>query len=590
MNDAGGTRPATAPADARQVYARLVRYAKPHWKAFALAIFGTTVFAATNGAFVKFLQDFLNAAFAQDARPHYLLWFVPTAIVVLFFLRGAGDYISNFFTGYVGRQIIKTLRRELFAKYMHLPVSYYDKASSASMLSRLTYNIELVAEAATNTLTSLVRDSLTFMVLIGMLFYMNWHLAAFVILLVPPLSWLVRRVNVLFRRYSARIQNSMGDVTRVVKEALDSQRVIKSFNAQDYEQRVFEGVNERNRHSYMRLIGTKAASNPIIQVIASLGLAGIMFLAVREVLAGQLQPGDFIAFLGALVFCSQSLRSIVNVFGPLQQGIAAGASVFEVLDTPSEPAGGARSIERARGAVEFRNVGFVYVAEKGAVLRDINVEVQPRTTLAIVGKSGSGKSTLVSLLPRFYDPQQGSVLLDGVDVREYRLADLRSQISLVSQDVVLFNDTIRNNISFGSEKATPEAVEAAAGAAYVLEFAQELPDGLDTMVGDRGALLSGGQRQRIAIARALLKNAPLLILDEAMSALDTESERRIQAALEDLIRDRTTLVIAHRLSTVERADRIIVMSEGAVVESGTHSELLARDGHYAQLYRLQFSE
>jgi subfamily B ATP-binding cassette protein MsbA len=315
-----------------------------------------------------------------------------------------------------------------------------------------------------------------------------------------------------------------------------------------------------------------------------------MYLAVQQVLAGRLLPGDFVAFLAALVVCSQSLRSIVNVFGPLQQGIAAGASVFEVLDTPSESQGGSRPLERATGAVAFRDVGFVYAAEKGAVLRGINIDVKPRTTLAIVGKSGSGKSTLVSLLPRFYDPQEGAVLLDGVDVREYRLTDLRNQISVVSQEVVLFNDTIRNNISFGSELATAAAVEEAARAAYVMEFVDELPQGLETVVGDRGALLSGGQRQRIAIARALLKNSPLLILDEATAALDTESERRIQAALEKLVRDRTTLVIAHRLSTVEHADRIIVMSEGAIIESGTHAELLAREGHYAQLYRLQFSE
>jgi subfamily B ATP-binding cassette protein MsbA len=565
-----------------------VRYAKPHWKPFALAILGTTMFAATNGGFTWFLRTFLNEAFLAD-RPHYLLWFVPLTIIGLFFVRGVGDYISNYFTGYVGRQIIKQLRRELFAKYMHLPVAYYDKSTAGAMLSRLTYNIEQVADAATNTLTNFIQNALSFLILFGALFYLNWRLAAFTIVLVPPLSWLIRKVNILFRRYSTRIQNSMSDVTRIGKEALEGQRVIKAFNAQEYEQRVFEAVNEHNRRSFMRLIGTKSASNPIIQVIASIGLAGIMYLAVQQLLVGQLRPGDFIAFLGALVICSQSLRSMVNVFGPLQQGISAGASVFEVLDTPSEPQGGSRALERTTGAVEFRDVSFVYAQEKGVVLRGINVKVEPRTTLAIVGKSGSGKSTLVGLLPRFYDPQEGAVLLDGVDVREYRLADLRNQISVVSQEVVLFNDTIRNNISFGSG-AVPEAIEEAARAAYVMEFAQELPQGLDTVVGDRGALLSGGQRQRVAIARALLKNAPLLILDEAMSALDTESERRIQAALDQLVRDRTTLVIAHRLSTVEHADRIIVMSEGAIIESGTHSELLARNGHYAQLYRLQFNE
>jgi subfamily B ATP-binding cassette protein MsbA len=339
----------------------------------------------------------------------------------------------------------------------------------------------------------------------------------------------------------------------------------------------------------MRLISTKAAGNPVVQIVASLGLAGIMYFAIRQIINGDVPVGDFVVFLGALIYCSQSLRAITNGFGPLQQGIAAGASVFEVLDTPNEPPGGTRRLERAEGAVSFRNVRFVYDENKGTVLRGVNVDVQPRTTLAIVGKSGSGKSTLVSLLPRFYDPQEGAVLLDGVDVRDYNLADLRNQVSIVSQDVVLFNDTIRNNIAFGMQNVSEEAVVEAARAAYVLEFADEMPQGLDTPVGDRGSQLSGGQKQRVAIARALLKNAPVLVLDEATSALDTESERRIQSALETLKRDRTTLVIAHRLSTVERADRIIVMHEGEVIENGTHSELLAREGSYAALYRLQFS-
>ena len=586
MNDGRPAATLIAP-DARAVYKRLFQYAKPHWKMFSVGALGAALFSATNGGMLYVIQKMLNDAF--ENKDPAAVWFVPLIMVVMFFLRSVGDYVSTYFPAYVGRQVIKRLRGELFAKYMHLPVAYYDRTSTAPMMSRLTYNVELVAEAATTTLVNLIRDSLTFIGLLGYVFYLNWQLASIIILLAPPIAWLIRRINQLFRRYSARIQNSMGDITRVVKEGLDGQRVIRSFNAQDWQIRQFETVNERNRHSYMRLISTRAAGNPVVQIIASFGLAGIMYFAIRQVIYGQVLVGDFVVFLGALIYCSQSLRSITNGFSPLQQGIAAGASVFEVLDAPAEPTGGNRPIARAQGAVAFRGVNFVYAEQKGAVLRDINVEVQPRTTLAIVGKSGSGKSTLVSLLPRFYDPQQGAVMLDGVDVREYNIADLRNQVSIVSQDVVLFNDTIRNNIAFGMQNVSPEAIVEAARAAYVLDFADELPEGLDTQVGDRGTLLSGGQKQRIAIARALLKNAPVLVLDEATSALDTESERRIQAALETLVRDRTTLVIAHRLSTVEKADRIIVMHEGAVIESGTHAELIARDGSYAQLYRLQFS-
>ena len=586
MNDSPPASPTTTP-DARAVYKRLFGYAKPHWKTFLIGALGAALFSATNGGMLIIIRTLFNDSFEQ--KDPNVVWVVPLAIVVMFFLRSVGDYVSSYFPASVGRQVIKSLRRELFAKYMHLPIGYYDRMSTAPMMSRLTYNVELVAEAATTTLVNLIRDSLTFIGLLISLFVMNWELASITILLAPPISWLIRRINVMFRRYSARIQNSMGDITRVVKEGLDGQRVIKSFNAQDYEIAQFEKVNEFNRHSYMRLISTKAAGNPVVQIVASLGLAGIMYFAIRQIIQGNVPVGDFVVFLGALIYCSQSLRAITNGFGPLQQGIAAGASVFEVLDAPNEPPGGSRRLERAKGAVSFRDVHFVYDAEKGAVLRGLNLDIEPRTTLAIVGKSGSGKSTLVSLLPRFYDPQQGAVMLDGVDVREYDLADLRNQVSIFSQDVVLFNDTIRNNIAFGMKNVSPEAVVEAARAAYVLEFAEQFPEGLDTQVGDRGAQLSGGQKQRVAIARTLLKNAPILVLDEATSALDTESERRIQASLETLKRDRTTLVIAHRLSTVERADRIIVMHEGEIIESGTHAELLARDGSYAALYRLQFS-
>ncbi|MEJ0040575.1 MAG: lipid A export permease/ATP-binding protein MsbA [Gammaproteobacteria bacterium] len=589
MNDG---RPVVAPVavtDARAVYKRLFQYAKPHWKTFLLGTFGAALFSSTNGGMLWTVKWLLDGA--RDGKNPDIVWQVPIVLVVMFFVRGVGDYISSYFPASVGRRVIKSIRAELFAKYMHLPMSFFDRSSSAPLMSRLTYNVELVAEAATTSVVNLIRDSLTFVGLIGYVFYLNWRLACIVIVIAPPISWLLRRINLLFRRYSARIQASMGDITRVSKESLDGQRVVKAFNAQDYQIQQFELANERNRHSYMRLIGTKAAGNPVVQIIASLGLAVILFLALREVIRGEFSDSEFLVFLGALIMSSQSLRQMTNGFGPLQQGIAAGASVFEVLDLPDEPAGGARPLERAAGAVEFRDVHFEYAAEKGIVLDGINVTVQPRTTLAIVGKSGSGKSTLVSLLPRFYDPQRGAVLLDGADIREYNVRSLRNQVSIVSQDVVLFNDTIRNNISFGMANVTPEAVTEAARAAYVLEFTEsaEFPNGLDTEVGDRGSQLSGGQKQRVAIARALLKNAPILVLDEATSALDTESERRIQEALETLKRDRTTLVIAHRLSTVEHADRIIVMHEGQIIESGTHAELLVRNGSYAALYHLQFS-
>jgi len=573
--------------DALRVYRRLLGYAVPHWPMFAIGVAGMMLAAATDSGMALLVREFLNGAFIKQNEN--MLWMVPGGVLVLFLLRGIGDYVSNFFSGWVGRQVIKTLRAELFVHYLNLPTRFFDGAASGQMLSRLTYNVELVAEAATNAITVMIKDTLTIVGLLGVLFYINWQLAAFSLVAAPLIAWLVQRINRRFRRYSARIQSSMGDVTRVAKQAIDGHRLIKLFNAQQFEAQQFERVNEQNRHNNMRLIMTKAVSNPVVQQIAAIGLAAVMYIAIQQMLAQQLRVDDFIGFLTALLLVTAPLRRLVAIGGPLQQGIAAGASVFEVLDVPPEDAGGPRTLERARGDVEFRQVTFAYAPEKGPVLRQVSFRVSAGETLAIVGKSGSGKSTLVSLLPRFYDPQSGNVCLDGQDVREYQLMDLRRQVSFVTQDVVLFNDTIRNNIGFGGIVASADAIEAAARAAHVLEFAEELPDGLDTTVGDRGVLLSGGQRQRIAIARALLKDSPVLILDEATSALDSESERHIQLALAGLIRNRTTLVIAHRLSTVENADRILVLDDGGVVESGTHAELLARAGSYATLHRLQFN-
>ena len=574
------------PDDALGIYRRLLRYAAPHWAMFSIGVIGMALFAASDASLAWLTTKFLEGAFVKP-NPRILI-LVPIGVFVLFLIRGIGDYVSNYFPGWVGRQVIKSLRGELFSHYLHLPSLYFDGQQSGQMLSRLTYNIELVAEASTNAITVIIRDTLTIVGLVGFLLYLNWRLALFTFIAVPLISWLIRVANRAFRRYSGRIQNSMGEVTRVAKEAIDGQRLIKVFNAQDFEARKFEKVNERHRHNNMRLIMAKSISNPVVQQIAAVALAGVMFVAIRQVLGGSMRVDQFIGFLTALLLLTAPLRRLVSMSGPLQQGIAAGASVFELLDVPPENQGGERSLQRVRGDVEYRDVTFEYAAEKGRVLRDVNFSVRSGETLAIVGKSGSGKSTLVSLLPRFYDPQSGSVRLDGHDVREYRLGDLRRQVSLVSQDVILFDDTIRNNIAFGGIERSEAAIRDAARAAHVLEFAEELPQGLDTEVGDRGGRLSGGQRQRVAIARALLKDAPVLILDEATSALDSESERHIQQALAALMRNRTTFVIAHRLSTVESADRILVLDEGAVVESGTHAELLARNGHYAALHRMQF--
>jgi len=543
------------------------------------------LYAATDAGTAMFVDRFLKVAFVEpDPR---VVWVVPLVVLALFLVRGAGDYLATCYPAQVGRRVVKAIRRDLFEQYLHLPLARYARESTGRMLSRLTFDAEQLAETATTALVVLVRDTLAMGGLLAYMFWKSWSFTLLAMAAAPLVGWVLARINRRFRRHSAHIQQSMGDVTRVAKESLESQAAIRTCGAQDQQLRHFEQVNEQNRARQERLLRIRATAAPVVQMAAALGLAAVLALALSQVVARRAPVNDFVGYITALLLLMTPLRRVVNVGGPLAAGIAAGQGIFAVLDEPRE-SGGSRSLSRAHGQVEYREVSFQYSDDAGPVLHGISFTVDPGQTLAIVGRSGAGKSTLVGLLPRLYQPRAGRILLDGVDAGEYRLADLRRQIAYVGQDAVLLDDSIRNNITLGIDDASDAAVQAAARAAHVLEFAEGMPQGLDSPVGERGALLSGGQRQRVAIARALLKNAPVLVLDEATSQLDAQSEALVQEAIGALRRGRTTLVIAHRLATVEAADRIIVLQDGAVVESGRHADLLEHGGVYRQLYRLQF--
>ncbi len=575
--------------DGMAVYLRLLQYSAPYWKIFILAVLGMIIVALSATAFTALMQPLMDGSFV--ARDPVTIRWVPPALMAIYFVRAIGAFAASYGMSLVGRNVILVLRNEMFEKLVGLPKSFYDLSTTGDLMSRFTYDVEQVAQATTKAITVFIRDSLTILGLVAWMIYLNALLAAVFLVVAPVVAVLVIRVSRRFRKISQNIQGSMGDVSRVIEESIKGQQVVKIFGGRDYEINQFARVNAVNRRQNLRMQMTQALSSPVVQFIVSCALAAIIFLATMDGMIEKITVGTFMSFLTAMFMMLPPIRAITSIVGDLQRGIAAAQSVFHFLDLQNEPDSGELEIDQVVGDIVFEGVSFRYRSDGEKALSGIDLSITAGQTVAFVGRSGSGKTTLLNLLPRLYEVTEGEIRLDDRRLQDYRLQNLRSHISYVGQDVVLFNDTIRNNIAYGQmNAATDQQVETAARAAYALDFIRQSPKGFDTMVGERGVMLSGGQRQRIAIARALLKDAPILILDEATSALDTESERYIQASLETLMKGRTTLVIAHRLSTIEKADLIVVMDQGQIVETGTHETLLAKNGHYASLHQIQFAE
>lgn len=571
------------------VYRRLIGYAIPHWRIFIVAVIGMIMCAAVDTGFLALMKPLLDVTFVGK-NLEATRW-IPLIIIGLFVARGIGGFMSSYGMAWIGRRVVTDLRGEIFNHLLKLPVRFYDRSSSGQLISRLTYNVEQVADATTGSLTAVIREGLTLVGLLGWMLYLNWKLSLFCFVLGPIMAVIVRYVSHRFRKISHRIQESVGSVTQAAEETISAQRVVKIYNGQAYEAAEFKRINEHNRFLSLKVTATSSGSSSLIMFIAAFAVAAIIFYATQPKMLATISPGTFVSFLAAMLGLMNPIKALSGVNERLQRAVVAGQDIFRLLAETPEPTGGTRELVQARGQIEFRDVSFRYRDDLGDALRGVSVTIQPGQTVAFVGKSGSGKSTLLALLPRFYDVDGGMILLDGHDVREYPTERLRQQIALVDQQVRLFNASIAENIAYGMADLPPrEKLIEAAKAAYAWEFIEKLPQGLDTQIGQNGANLSGGQRQRIAIARALLKDAPILILDEGTSALDTESERYIQAALEKFSVGRTTLVIAHRLSTVQRADKIVVMHEGRIAESGKHAELLEKNGIYAALYRMQFED
>lgn len=570
-------------------YRRLLGYSLPHWPIMLVSILATAAFAGVDTAFAALIKPLLDRAFVEQNQTYIRL--IPVYIIGLFIIRGLSFFVSTYGMAYVARRVVKDMRKRVFDKLLRLPARYYDRVNSSQMVSQLTYFVEQIADATTTVLSSTLKDVLSIIFYISYMFYLNWQLSTFVFVVAPFIALIIRYVTTRFRRISKRIQDSITGVTEAVDEAVLAQRIVKIHNSQDFESAQFERINEANRWLSMKIVATRASSVALIQFIAAWAVAAIVYFATQPHMLEVMTPGTFAAFMLAMLSLLNPFKNMGGVNEKLQRGIAAGAELFKLLDEPTEEDQGQRSLQRARGAIEFRNVQFAYAGQEQGAIRGLNLSIAPGQRVAFVGKSGGGKSTLLALLPRFYEPSSGQILLDGHDLREYRLQDLRTQFALVDQQLRLFNKTVAENIAYGVEPPPDTAsIEAAARRAHAMEFIDKLEQGLQTPVGQNGARLSGGQRQRLAIARALLKDAPILILDEATSALDTESERVIQQAVDELSEGRTTLVIAHRLSTIQSADLIVVLDQGRIIEQGTHEQLLQDGGLYAALYRMQFKD
>ena len=578
-----------APASAGRTYRRLLGYAGVYWGFALLAVLGMVFDAAASAAFVWLIEPMLNNLFIE--RDAWAITWLPVLLVAVFLLRGVATFATDYGMARVGRAVVRDLRMAVFGHYQQLPASWFDREPSGQIIARVIYSAEQMAQAVAEAVKVLVLDSLLVLAMIGVMLYHSVSLTLYLFVMMPLAGLVWQFVGKRFRRINRQIQGAVGEVTGRVEEAVEGHREVRVYGGQALEAERFGEVVQRNFRLNLKVAATNALSTSMIQLIAASVLAAIVWRATRPDLLDSMSPGSFMSLIGAMMVMLPSLKRLTAVQSMLQRGIAAADDLFAVLDTRAEDDRGARSLSRARGELVFEGVGLRYPDADQPALQQFSLICLPGTVTALVGRSGSGKSSLASLVPRFYEPSEGRVLLDGAPLPEYRLADLRAQIALVSQRVVLFAGSIADNIAFGALRhCTRAEVEAAAEAANAMEFIRQLPQGLDSPVGEGGALLSGGQRQRIAIARALLKDAPILILDEATSALDSHSERLVQEALARLMRDRTTLVIAHRLSTIEHADRIAVLDGGRLVECGSHAELLAADGLYASLHRLQFAE